>query len=259
MEILAGPAQEDLRGLSTFYRSAIILLEGASGRILMVARKRYLIVNADDYGLSSGVNRGIIQAHEQGIVTSTSLMVRGPAAAEAVSYSREHPALSLGLHVDLGEWAYRDEAWVSLYEVVPMEDTAVVTQEVACQLANFRRLTGENPTHIDSHQHVHLQESVRPILTNVARDLGVPLRHYSSEVRYCGDFYGQTAEGLPWHYGISVDGLIEILTRLPRGLTELCCHPGAGDELDTMYRSERAEETKVLCDPRIQAAVSTMD
>ncbi len=54
--------------------------------------KRYLIVNADDFGLSEGVNRGIIRAHEQGIVTSASLMVRGAAAAEAARYARAAPA-----------------------------------------------------------------------------------------------------------------------------------------------------------------------
>src|SRR5436190_3388019 len=67
-----------------------------------------LIVNADDFGMTPGVNRGIISAHESGIVTSTSLMVRGAAAAEAVELAREHPQLSVGLHVDLCEWVYRD-------------------------------------------------------------------------------------------------------------------------------------------------------
>jgi chitin disaccharide deacetylase len=225
----------------------------------MVEKKRCLIVNADDFGLSSGVNRGIIKAYEYGIVTSTSLMVRWPAAIEAANYSREHSDLSLGLHIDLGEWAYRDGAWVSLYEVVPTEDSAAVADEVSHQLATFRRLTGKDPTHIDSHQHVHLQESVRPIVISVARHLGVPVRHYSPEVHYCGDFYGQTAEGLPFPYGTTVGGLIEILTKLPHGMTELCCHPGEGDELDTMYRCERSAEMQVLCDPRIRAAISAME
>ena len=87
-----------------------------------MAAKRYLIVNADDFGQSHGVNRGIIEAHERGIVTSASLMVRWPAATEAAAYSRQHPHLSLGLHVDFGEWACRGGHWVPLYEVVPSND-----------------------------------------------------------------------------------------------------------------------------------------
>src|SRR5215470_9116375 len=63
---------------------------------------RYLIVNADDFGMCKGVNRGIIEAHARGIVTSTSLMVTRPVAAEdAAQRAREHPSLDLGLHVDL--------------------------------------------------------------------------------------------------------------------------------------------------------------
>lgn len=220
--------------------------------------KRYLIVNADDFGQSPGVNRGIVEAHEHGIVTSASLMVRWPAAAKAASYSRKHPSLSLGLHFDLGEWAYRNETWVPVYEVVPLDDITAVADEVSRQLAAFRRLTGRDPTHIDSHQHVHLREPARSVVMEVARKLGVPLRHFSQEVHYCGDFYGQTAEGFPIPDRISVEGLIKILATLPSGFTELACHPGEGNDLETMYRSERAEETRVLCDQRIRASLATM-
>jgi predicted glycoside hydrolase/deacetylase ChbG (UPF0249 family) len=220
--------------------------------------QRYLIVNADDFGQSHGVNRGIIEAYEHGIVTSASLMVRWPAAREAAAYSRQRPSLSLGLHVDFSEWAYRNGHWVSLYEVVSMNDITAVADEVSRQLAMFRRLVGMEPTHIDSHQHVHLWEPLRTVLTEVTRELTVPLRHCGTEVRYCGDFYGQTAEGIPFPNAISVDGLLKILETLPPGFTELGCHPGAGNDLDTMYSSERAEEVKVLCDPRVRASLTTM-
>ncbi|MDQ3931797.1 MAG: ChbG/HpnK family deacetylase, partial [Actinomycetota bacterium] len=63
--------------------------------------EKYLIVNSDDFGASRGVNRGIIEAHTDGIVTSASLMVTGRAVNEAVSLSREYPALSVGLHWDV--------------------------------------------------------------------------------------------------------------------------------------------------------------
>src|SRR5579884_523282 len=105
-----------------------------------VHAKKHLIVNADDFGLSAGVNRGIIEAHEHGIVTSASLMVRWPATTEAAAYSRDHPDLSLGLHVDLSEWAYRHETWVPLYQVVPTDDITAVADEVLRQLTTFRAL-----------------------------------------------------------------------------------------------------------------------
>ncbi len=220
--------------------------------------KKYLIVNADDFGLSPGVNRGIIEAHEQGIVTSASLMVRWPAASEAAAYSREHPHLSLALHVDLSEWAYRDETWVPLYEVVPTDDSTAVAEEVSSQLATFRGLVGKDPTHLDSHQHTHLEEPVRSVVGEIARKLAVPLRHCSPKIRYCGEFYGQTAEGSPLPDRISVDGLINILATLPPGLTELCSHPGYPLGQDTMYSIERVVEVRTLCDPRVRAAVVAM-
>ena len=220
--------------------------------------KKYLIINADDFGQSPGVNRGIIEAHERGIVTSASLMVRWPGAPEAATYSRSKPKLSLGLHVDLGEWAYTGGSWQPLYEVVPQADVAAVSKAVAGQLAAFRRLMDRDPSHIDSHQHVHLREPLKSILMEAANRLGVPLRHCSPEVHYCGEFYGQTAEGSPIAGRITVEALLQIISRLPDGWTELSCHPGFAIDLDTMYREERAGEVKVLCDERLPAALAAM-
>jgi chitin disaccharide deacetylase len=219
---------------------------------------RYLIVNADDFGQSYGVNRGIIEAHCRGIVTSASLMVRWPAAAEASAYAREHPSLSLGLHVDLGEKVFRAGEWVPLYTVVPLQDTTAIRDEISRQLDVFHRLMGHGPSHLDSHQHVHLREPVRTILSEVAQLLGIPLRHCCPEVCYRGGFYGQTAEGAAVPGVISVDGLIDILETLPAGWTELGCHPADRCDLDTMYRHERLEELRVLCDPKVRDATTAM-
>ncbi len=219
---------------------------------------KYLIVNADDFGQSHGINRGIIQTYEQGIVTSASLMVRWPAATEAAAYSRAHPDLSLGLHIDLGEWAYRNESWVPMYEVVPVDDLTAVTAEVSRQLATFQRLLDKNPTHIDSHQHMHLREPFRSVLRDTARKLGVPLRNCDPAVRYCGDFYGQTGEGSPLSERITVDSLINMFADLPQGITELACHPGQTIDFETMYKFERIQEASTLCHPMVRTAIQIM-
>jgi chitin disaccharide deacetylase len=217
---------------------------------------RYLIVNADDFGLSDGVNRGILQAHRHGIVTSASLMVRSPAAVEAVAIARDFPSLSVGLHLDLGEWAYRDGEWTQLYKIGDVEDPIAVTSEVRRQLDQFYELTGRTPTHLDSHQHVHRQEPVASAMLAVAAELTIPLRHYTPEVRYSGAFYGQTTKGDPLPEMLGVDSLIGILTELLPGTTELGCHPGFDDELDTMYCLERRQEVRTLCDDRIRRALA---
>jgi predicted glycoside hydrolase/deacetylase ChbG (UPF0249 family) len=217
--------------------------------------KRYLIVNADDFGLSEGVNRGIVHAHEQGVVTSASLMVRGAAAAEAARYATKHPRLSVGLHLDLAEWFYQNDQWELRYQVVPAEDPAAVTAEVARQLATFHRLLGRPPTHIDSHQHVHRNEPARSIVGQTAAQWSVPLRSFTPQVVYCGDFYGQTGEGYPYPEGISLEGLLKTIQNLPSGITELGCHPGEDEQLDSVYRIERAHEVEVLCDPQVRASL----
>lgn len=79
---------------------------------------RSLIVNADDFGRSHGINEGVAVAHSRGIVTSASLMVRWPAAVEATEIGRSMPALSVGLHLDLSEWEYDQDRWLPIYEVV---------------------------------------------------------------------------------------------------------------------------------------------
>jgi predicted glycoside hydrolase/deacetylase ChbG (UPF0249 family) len=219
---------------------------------------RWLIVNADDFGLSPGVNRGVIAAHEQGIVTSASLMVRGPAAAAAAAYGRDRPGFSLGLHFDFGEWVCRGGAWEPRYLVVPPDDAAAVAAEAARQLEMFRDLVGADPTHLDSHQHAHRGGPARAVLGAIADRLGVPLRHCCAGVGYCGDFYGQDDEGAPYPEIVTVEGLLRIVAARPPGVTELGCHPGEADLPDTAYDRERAAEARVLCDPRIRAALSEL-
>jgi len=219
--------------------------------------KRYLIVNADDFGLSEGVNRGIIRAHEQGIVTSASLMVRWPAAAEAARYALQHARLSVGLHLDLAEWVYRDGQWMPRYQVVPPDDKSAVDGEVGRQLETFRRLLGREPTHLDSHQHVHRNEPARSVVGQLAQSLSVPLRSFTPQVQYCGDFYGQTGEGDPYPEGISLEGLLKTIQNLPAGVTELGCHPGEDEHLDSVYRIERMQEVTVLCHPQVRVALES--
>src|SRR5262249_24658845 len=213
---------------------------------------KFLIVNADDFGLSSGVNVGITRAHQEGIVSSASLMVGGAAAGEAATWARRHPSLSVGLHFDIGEWACTDGEWRVLYQIVPPRDVDAVIRELEQQLHEFQRLMGRPPTHLDSHQHVHRWESVQAAVLEAAKKLDIPVRHFST-VRYCGDFYGQTGNGAPMHELISVDALLSIFDNLPHGITELACHPAAAADFDSMYRVERLQELTVLCDPRVKA------
>lgn len=216
---------------------------------------RLLIVNADDFGLTGDVNRGIIRAHEQGIVTSASLMVRKGGAADAAEYATSRPALSVGLHLDLGEWAYREGSWAALYEVVPPDDAAAVAAEVERQFDAFLRLVGRPPTHVDSHQHAHRAEPLLSAAVALAGRLDVPLRHFTPAVAYRGDFYGQGGKGEPYPDAISADALLRVIRTLAPGVTELACHPGDDADLPSVYARERVAEVEALCHPSVRQAV----
>jgi chitin disaccharide deacetylase len=220
-----------------------------------MSEERRLIVNADDFGLSAGVDRGIAQAHEHGILTSASMMVRAGHAREAAEYAHAHPALSVGLHVDLGEWRYTGEHWVAAYEVVDTDDEAAVGAEVAAQVERFCALTGREPTHLDAHQHAHRSEPAKTIVLEHGRRLGVPVRSFTPGLRYEGGFYGQAGKGEPWPEGITVEALCGLLRALPPGATELGCHPAIDDDSNSSYCAERTVETATLCDPRVRATI----
>jgi len=217
---------------------------------------RNLIVNADDFGRSPGINRGIIRAHEQGILTSTSMMVRWPAAVEAAAYARLNPRLSVGLHLDLAEWKYSEtDGWKPIYEVVNPEDPVAIAAEIQRQLQTFRDLMQCEPTHFDSHQHVHNSEPVLSLLRTVAHSARRVLRSHDRQVRYFGGFYGQADKSESYPEWVSPTALIGLLKEAGPGFTEFGCHPGEGADFDSVYCRERSIECDTLCDPSVRAAI----
>lgn len=222
----------------------------------------YLIVNADDFGLSGGINAGIVQAHEQGIVSSATLMVHGAAAAEAAAYARAHPSLGLGLHVDLWESALRHGEWVRIYQRCE-ETIEAVHAEVQQQLRRFQDLVGRNPDHLDSHQHVHRSPPADEVLATIAASLRLPVRD-AGGFDYLGGFYGQDGHGDAYPEGTTPERLIELIAGLARGrVTELSCHPADIAEDDplggTMYRAGRNVERRTLMHPDVRRRVAQGD
>ncbi len=224
-----------------------------------VTPQRQLIINADDFGISKDVNRGIIQCRQHGVLTSASLMVSAVAAADAVRYAATDPGLSLGLHVELGEWELQDGQWRQTQCVVPLDDPGAVRDEIFRQLDLFRQWTGGNPTHLDSHQHVHQRATVKTLMRELAAQMGIVLRGDSNEVRFWGAFYGQDEHLRPMPQYISVPNLLRLLTELQPGITELSCHPGLDTQLDSNYRDQRLLEVQTLCDPQVRQAIARLE
>jgi chitin disaccharide deacetylase len=220
---------------------------------------RFLIVNADDFGMTDGINTGVIHAHRHGIVTSASLMVRQPKAREAAALAATAEKLGLGLHIDLTEWEPVDGVWQQLYARVDLDDQGQVAREIAEQLELFIDLVGRKPDHLDSHQHVHLEGHVRDESIRVAGRLGVPLRGLDGRVTFCGEFYGQQGRSEPYPEGVTVSNLLRLVDAISDGWTELLCHPGLAYGVRSVYAHERESELATLCEPELPAALARKD
>jgi hopanoid biosynthesis associated protein HpnK len=151
---------------------------------------KQLIVNADDFGYTAGVNRAIVEGHCDSIITSTSLMATGAAFNDAVALAHQTPSLDVGCHLNLVEGVplsppaqvpnlvARNGRFYNLVELgirvmlgkVPM---AEVEREFTAQVERIVR-AGVRPSHVDTHQHTHMHPKVAGVLARVARRYQIP-------------------------------------------------------------------------------------
>ena len=148
-----------------------------------------MIVNADDFGFTSGVNRGIVEAHAHGVVTSATLMANGPAFAGAVQLAKTVPKLSVGCHVVLTDGQpvlaaaqlpslttgahFRDGMKTFAARAISGRmDASEITAEAAAQIRKIQS-AGIAVSHIDTHKHTHLFPKVLRPLLRAAADCGV--------------------------------------------------------------------------------------
>jgi hopanoid biosynthesis associated protein HpnK len=150
---------------------------------------RRLIVNADDFGFTSGVNRAIVEAHSRGIVTSSTLMANGPAFTQAVELAKRNPQLGIGCHVVLidGEPLHDPQRISSLTRsrrfgdglksfaaraLAGRIDDGEIFAEVAAQIGKLQA-SEISVSHVDTHKHTHLFPRILRPLLRAARECGV--------------------------------------------------------------------------------------
>jgi len=230
----------------------------------MASQKR-LIVNADDFGRTPGINQGVIEAHRRGIVTSATLMVSCPAAAEAARLAAENPRLGVGLHLAVtGGAPILPASQVSSFgdslgrlpakpEGLATAHLSELVAEARAQLKRFRDLMGRSPTHLDSHHHSHQIPAALEAVVTLAWETGLPVRSVSLEMR--SRFQ---REGIPttdrfvqsfFDQGATLEGLLRVIGDVGFGTTELMCHPAVVDEelrAGSGYAEPRTRELEVL-------------
>jgi predicted glycoside hydrolase/deacetylase ChbG (UPF0249 family) len=211
-----------------------------------VSGAKRLIVNADDFGFSPGANRGTLEAHRRGIVTSASLSVNFPAAAEAAALAQDAAGLGIGLHLTFtgGPPVSPPDRLTTLLDFqgrLPGAPESLeagrpeeLMAEARAQLRRFRELMGREPTHLDTRHHAHRRPAVLETLLTLAWETGLPVRNVSRDVHerlrrenvrttdhVTAEFHGD---------GATLDALVTFLGGLPLGTTELMCRPSLGDE-----------------------------
>jgi len=268
---------------------------------------KFLIVTADDFGLSEAVNLGVERAAREGILTAASLMVGAPGAADAVRRARELPDLSVGLHLVLADgWSVLPRREIpSLVDAdgrfgnhmvldgVRFFALPAVRRQLEAEIrAQFRAFaaTGLPLDHANAHKHFHLHPTLLEMLVRIGGEFGLRAVRLPREPAWAarragGALAGPAVAGLlaPWlavmrrrlraariaHndtvFGISDSGsmdeprLLEILGRLPDGITELYLHPAveSGAAISPAMRDYRhADELAALTSPRVRAAIA---
>jgi hopanoid biosynthesis associated protein HpnK len=149
-----------------------------------------LIVNGDDFGLTRGVNAGIIQTFREGILTSATLMANGPAFEDAVELARANPQLGVGIHLclvggpavasakDIPALADRDgQLPKTLFVLLTrLSGGWIPTRQIEREFrAQIQRVldAGIRPSHLDTHKHTHTHPRVMEALGRVANEFGI--------------------------------------------------------------------------------------
>ncbi|MDR4947383.1 chitin disaccharide deacetylase [Neobacillus cucumis] len=220
-----------------------------------------LIVNADDFGYSRGINFGIIDAHKRGILNSATMMMNMPGMRHAVELAKENPNLQVGIHLvltcgrpiltDVPSLVDDNGNFKRLSEVKEGNEISLddLEREWTAQMELLLE-NGIQPTHFDSHHHVHTIPAFLPVVQKIAKKYNLSARNYFKEqvndVRlftdvFLDDFYGETA---------TYDYFEKILSRVQDGQTvEVMCHPGYLDKAilsGSSYAIDRVKETEIL-------------
>ncbi|MGE5559482.1 MAG: carbohydrate deacetylase [Chloroflexota bacterium] len=227
---------------------------------------RRLIVNADDFGLSPAVTGGIIEAHRNGIVTSTTMMVNFPTADHAAALALESPNLGVGVHLNVtsGPPVLRPEEVPSLvgpsgrfrrdyYSLRYRVDADELRREWRAQIEKFLAL-GLRPTHIDSHHHVHHLPPFLAVAMELAREYGIGRIRLVHQQDLRGGFSINPTELLYRRYARRAEtALAEADLRTPDRV--LGCAVAAGepaltvDRLITWLRNLSDGTSELMCHP----------
>ena len=261
--------------------------------IPILIQRKQLVVNADDFGFTPDVNAGIVEAHRDGILTAATLMANGDAFEDAVRLARQTPGLDIGCHLVLigGHSLLTKQAFPA---TVAQLVAALATRRIRVYdelAAQMRRIVdaGVRPSHLDTHKHTHLAPPVLDAVARLAEEFGVRwvrrpfdfplnalrggvprLKRLSSDAlgllrrRFHRVLASHGCRTTDHFAGFQITGrfqtaeLVELMSVIPPGSTELMVHPGrCGPALRaarTRLKESREAELAALVAPEVRQA-----
>lgn len=252
---------------------------------------KHLILNADDFGYSYGVNYGIIESHLRGVLTSTTLMAGMPGFDHAVSLAKAHPSLGVGVHLTLtcGRPVLTDHKTLTepngdfhsqaYYhnEEQPL-DKDEVYREWKAQIEKVLA-AGIEPTHLDSHHHVHTFRGLEDVFVRLAREYDLPVRNSRRDCTGnhvqgvpCPNYLVDFIEGSGAHFHTPLteyapaieSNMHRILLEAFKTLdcVEIMCHPAYLDTavmLHSSFNLHRMCEVDLLISPATKAFIEQLE
>ena len=245
-----------------------------------------LVVNADDFGFTRDVNRGIVEAHRNGILTATTLMATGAAFDDAVRLSREYPLLDVGCHLVLVGDPPFPRTVGQLTKAIGLGRIRIY-EEMATQVKRILD-AGIVPTHLDTHKHTHLLPPVLEAVAKISEHFKIRWvrRPFDMPAVYAGvpvvkRLTAKGMAGMHGHFsrvlvrhgcrftdyfsGFQITGrydaamLASLIRSLPEGSTEFMCHPGVCTEelrnATTRLRESREQELQALTSTEVRTAI----
>jgi predicted glycoside hydrolase/deacetylase ChbG (UPF0249 family) len=256
---------------------------------------KYLIVTADDMGLTKSINEGIVEACREGVVTAVSVIPTGEALQDALDAVKTLPFKDIGAHLSLTETKpllssskfYKNHNRLFFDLLSGRVNMDNIYFELKAQ-AELLKKSGFKITHINSHEHVHIVPRILEIFIRIAKEYGIPairfprtdrpangiglkdryrklvLAHFSSRIsgamkdsglKYTDGFAGLLDAGR-----LDIDKVNAIISGLKEGVTELVTHPAyLSPEIFERYFWHKGGETELfaLTDRKVKMALES--
>lgn len=228
---------------------------------------RKLIINADDFGISRGTTLGIIAAHENGVVSSTTAMMNMPYVKEALQLAARYPKLGVGIHLVLttgvpvtGDCSSLVDEHGNLHSQKQGFDHCEVDlkeleKEWDAQIQKFIEMAGKLPTHIDSHHHVHLRRNLIDVALKLAKKYDIPMRQTTQDLT---DYEPVVCFDKMYDDDVNLDYLKRHLDN-DNPLQEVMCHPGYLDKYiyeNSSYNISRIYELEFYQSPQLREYIT---